>query len=70
MDPDALGPQVSMTLVGLAGLGLYFLPGFVALARKLPDADDIFRINLLWGWTGIGWIVALARCLGSGTPRE
>lgn len=40
---------------------LYFLPTFVA-GHKRADKRVIvavFIINLLSGWTGIGWIIAL-----------
>jgi len=39
------------------GLLLYFLPAIIA--RNKRDASGIFLVNLLFGWTGIGWIVAL-----------
>ena len=46
---------VAFTLV----LALYFLPTIVALARSHHNAVAIFLLNLLLGWTGLGWIVAL-----------
>ncbi len=36
---------------------LYFLPALVATGKK--QAGAIIMLNLLLGWTGIGWIVAL-----------
>jgi len=36
---------------------LYFLP--TLLARDKPDVLGIFLVNLLLGWTVIGWLVAL-----------
>ena len=36
---------------------LYFLPTIIA--RDKPDATAIFLVNLLFGWTIIGWFVAL-----------
>ena len=36
---------------------LYFLPTLVA--RDKPDLLAIFLVNLLFGWTVIGWFVAL-----------
>lgn len=38
---------------------LYFLPTFIAARRKHPNGTPIFLINLLLGWTAIGWIAAL-----------
>jgi hypothetical protein len=41
----------------------YFLPSFLAYQRKAPDQNTVAVINLLLGWTVIGWIVALALAL-------
>ncbi|HUJ93993.1 MAG TPA: superinfection immunity protein [Terriglobales bacterium] len=41
------------------GLGLYFLPSIIALARSKRDIAAIVLLNLFLGWTAIGWIVAL-----------
>jgi hypothetical protein len=38
---------------------LYFLPSFVAVVRKKRNKNAILLLNLLLGWTIIGWIVAL-----------
>ncbi|MGV1848015.1 MULTISPECIES: superinfection immunity protein [unclassified Rhizobium] len=38
---------------------LYFLPFFIAYNRALANKGSIFILNLLFGWTGIGWIVLL-----------
>ena len=36
---------------------LYFLPTLIA--RDKPDLLAVFLVNLLLGWTVIGWFVAL-----------
>jgi hypothetical protein len=36
---------------------LYFLPALIG--RHKTDAMGIFIVNLLFGWTVIGWIIAL-----------
>lgn len=38
-------------------IGIYFLPTIIA--AKSPRAAAVFLTNLFFGWTGIGWIVAL-----------
>ena len=38
---------------------LYFLPAIVALNRDHRNTQAIFALDLLAGWTVIGWIVAL-----------
>jgi len=42
----------------LLGLLLYFLPTYFSWGRK-KNAGAIFALNLLLGWTFIGWIIAL-----------
>lgn len=44
-------------LIGLILFG-YFLPSFVALVRHNRQALAIFMLNLLLGWTVLGWIGA------------
>ena len=36
---------------------LYVLPAIIA--RDKPDATAIFVVNLVFGWTIIGWFIAL-----------
>jgi len=40
----------------IAGLYLYFLPAIIAEKRKIVHQTLVFVLNLLFGWTGIGWI--------------
>jgi uncharacterized membrane protein YqaE (UPF0057 family) len=37
----------------------YFLPSIIATSKKRKNTTAIFTLNLLLGWTLIGWIVAL-----------
>lgn len=45
----------------LVSLFLYFLPAY--LARNRSNFSTIFVLNLLAGWTFIGWIIALVWAL-------
>src|SRR5260370_5723670 len=45
-----------MTFIILSAL-LYFLPTIIG--RHSHDSVSIFIVNLLFGWTVIGWFVAL-----------
>jgi hypothetical protein len=38
---------------------LYFLPWAIAATRGRPNTGGVFVVNLLVGWTLIGWIIAL-----------
>lgn len=40
-------------------VGVYFLPSFVAAGNKHRQSTAIFLLNLLLGWTVLGWIAAL-----------
>lgn len=51
------------------GLLLYFLPGIVAGRRDHTNANAIFALNLLLGWTLLGWVIALVWSL-TGTTRQ
>jgi hypothetical protein len=52
----------------LIGLALYFLPTLIGLRKR--NAGAIFALNLLLGWTLIGWIVALVWALtAEGAPN-
>jgi hypothetical protein len=40
-------------------IGLYFLPSIVAGARKVQHGSAILVLNILLGWTLLGWVGAL-----------
>lgn len=48
------------TLFALVFLGaLYFVPTIVAATRKHHNTPAVFVLNLLLGWTFIGWVAAM-----------
>jgi hypothetical protein len=47
----------------------YGLPALVAVHRRHERAEAIALLNLLLGWTVLGWLVLLAWALGW-TPRR
>lgn len=47
-------------LTVLVLLGLYLLPTIVAYARHSRLLIRVLVVNVLTGWTGIGWLIALA----------
>lgn len=54
------------TWIGTMGVGalvvlgfFYFLPTMVALSRRHQNGVAIFALNLLLGWTFLGWVIAL-----------
>ncbi len=40
-------------------IGLYFTPTFIAKSRGVKNLAQIFQVNLLLGWSIIGWFLAL-----------
>ena len=44
---------------GLVGLALYLLPTIIVLARRKKNVVGPILVNVLLGWTVIGWVVAL-----------
>jgi hypothetical protein len=50
-------------IVFIISLVLFLLPTIIAVARHHRNRLAIFLINLLLGWTGVGWLVALVWAL-------
>lgn len=48
-----------LAILTLPLLLVYFIPTIVALSRKKTNRASIFLLNLLLGWTFVGWVVAL-----------
>lgn len=42
-----------------ASVAIYFLPNWIASGRNHPNKNSIFVLNLILGWTLVGWVVAL-----------
>lgn len=49
-------------------LAAYFLPSVIAIARNHHNGAAITVVNLLLGWTLIGWVAALAWSLTATPP--
>lgn len=49
----------------LVSVASYVLPSIIALARKVPNVGSVIVVNVLLGWTFVGWVVALAMALRS-----
>lgn len=61
--------MIALTLTVLALFVLYFLPSVVAAARDHRQRWAIFVVNLFFGWTAIGWVLALAWSATEARPR-
>ncbi len=52
-------------LILLVFIPFYFIPTFIALSRKKSNTLSIFALNLLLGWSLIGWAGALIWALSN-----
>lgn len=57
--------SVVVTSAILTSTGLYLLPVLVAWLRRVPDLGSVAVVNVLLGWTLVGWVAALAMALRS-----
>ncbi|WP_026689145.1 superinfection immunity protein [Alteribacter aurantiacus] len=55
---EAIGGLFGIFIM-LVVAAFYFIPTVVALARKKENVVAIFILNLLLGWSFIGWVIAL-----------
>ena len=49
---------VAITILMLLAT-VYMLPALIALYRDMPQRDTIAVLNLVFGWTLVGWIVTM-----------
>ncbi len=59
-----------MALYLLLGLSLYLLPTIIAYKNRIPIKRTILFLNVVFGWSVIGWILALVMCLSPAEPGE
>lgn len=64
-----MGGGIGLFVVVVVVGGLYFLPSFVAAMREHHNAGAIFALNLLLGWTALGWIVCLVWAVTQVNPK-
>jgi hypothetical protein len=55
-------------LFGVVLLAAYFLPLLIATKRNHHQTGAIAVINILLGWTFIGWVIALAMASSAVRP--
>lgn len=71
---SALGATVAVAalviLLMLVGVAIYIIPTIIALARRHSQKVPIILVNILLGWTLVGWIVALVWSLVNDQPRN
>ena len=50
--------EINQILIGVVAFILYFIPMLIGMLRKHRSILAISAVNILFGWTGIGWIWA------------
>ena len=60
---------MSIVIIILA-LFLYLLPSLVAVSNKKSNAGAIAALNILLGWSFLGWVVALIWSLSKDKPAD
>src|SRR5262249_2114305 len=64
-DPSA-GLQIA---AGIGAFLLYFVPSIIGAVRRVRGLGSVIVVNFFFGWTVIGWIVALAMAFRSTKPQ-
>ena len=58
-----MSPEIGTLITFLGGfllfVSFYFVPSIIAALRSHPRRWSIFVLNLLLGWTVVGWVFAL-----------
>lgn len=62
-----LGQLIILLIALFCVLAFYFLPTIIAIKRKSPHTTAVIIINLFFGVTLVGWIIALV--LASKQPQ-
>ncbi|MCL1885621.1 MAG: superinfection immunity protein [Dehalococcoidia bacterium] len=51
--------SVFVIIISIISVVIYFLPTIIAVLRHHRNALAVFLVNLFFGWTFIGWVIAL-----------
>ncbi len=60
---------MEILILGFFGL-IYFIPALMANSRKHKNFLAVFMLNLLLGWTFIGWVLALVWACTDNTDKR
>ncbi|MEU5400957.1 superinfection immunity protein [Streptomyces sp. NPDC005963] len=61
--------NVLLTILALTGVVIFLAPALIAFNRTAPNRYLVLVINLFFGATFIGWVIALALALRSPRAR-
>jgi len=60
---------IELVVLIIVGTAAYFVPTIIAVARKHHQTGGIVAVNILLGWTFIGWVAAFVWALTATPPR-
>jgi hypothetical protein len=66
---SSIGQNLGTSLFVLFAAVFYFMPAFIAAGRYHRNRNAIAIMNLLLGWTGLGWVMALIWAFTANTER-
>jgi hypothetical protein len=58
--PGTWSDTLFVAMLPVWAILIYFLPSVAAIYGNQPNLNSIFLINLLFGWTIAGWILAMS----------
>ena len=61
--------ELLSALITFLGTAIYFLPAIIAKQRKATHEINIFWVNLLLGWTVLGWFAVLIWTVAETDPQ-
>lgn len=53
------GGVLGVVMLVIGGFSTYFYPSWLAMHRKVASVEMIVRTNAMYGWTVVGWFIAL-----------
>ena len=56
---NEIGSIILVILLFIFLISLYFLPTIVAFMKRRRNRLPVFLLNLLLGWSFVGWVIAL-----------
>ena len=68
--PEDFAMFLVLLLALAVGIAFYLLPAMIAKKRRAKHETAIFAINVLFGWTVLGWLAALLWAVAEKTDAE
>ena len=60
----------NVVLLAIFALALYLLPSMIASKRRHRNKNAIYALNILGGWTALGWIISIVWAFTNNTTPD